>query len=1155
MPFAILWSLFPLVLIPFVWALAVKHSNIKRKNLLLLKFIYNLYQQGKISELEYSQLSNANKDYRKQYYQQYQQQQYQQPMQQGSQQTAPTQPIYPAATQSMPTTYPQQQQQPAMYRGVMPAPVYQQMPPTYAQPTYTKKQKDPVSAINVILIIGVFFIILAGLIFATTTWQFLSSLAKICSISSLTAMFFGVSILAEKKLKLYKTSIAFFTLGSIFIPITVLAIGFFSLLGHWFSIYGDGEYLLSLIAAATFGAICAIGSKKYQSKYFTWCSLSCITISVYLFLKALYLQPDFDVLGLAIYCALVVLFGDKITAKSQEKESKYRLLLSNFTLFSIINISVICLYAILVSSVSIVSGVASLIFASMFLKTIFNTSKQLVGIYPFTMLTLIGFLKLNVNHSVDGYLLLAALSAVAVLLFSFMNLFSDNMKKGLQIASSVILIIAFISNGMCFASLNGWTIPMFISTLIILGCMVYLSVCTKNKMAFHFQPLILIVLFHGIYKLFIPNRIEASVFMSLLCFGTFLFFYLFKIKKIGLSFRTLTSDILFLAVCALGVLINNYEVSCVMWENSQVSSLFPTIANSFICIGLMFGILVILTFEKIQSIMGKVSAFFLPFTFILLYLPISRLVAIGFQSVGKFVDYWESESICFFLLLSIIVVYAIAFLFIKNKNSILKRLQIPLAIEIPLLSFIGFFHGIFEYSNSYYPAYIWLVTIYYVANLVCVAKDKGKCGLEFNSVKATYFHVSGILLLFASLFTAEQIMPLMGVDFFLKMAYYFEKWAYFLLVPAMISIMLFSIYAFYTFVQKKEEDFYIKHLYLFSRIAIMVFAITCSAFYLMEMYNTPYYAIICSVLIAISCLAFYVRKENVFCIIPLAFIYPILFKSINIETLHHLNFGATVKSLAFMTSMCTTVAFVVFVGLGRLLHSKFYSQTNINNQSRILIDWIDVINVVAPFTLIFNDNEYWQFAGFLMLALYFLNYFNRFGKGIPNRVLLTIVGCALSMTYWNQPFFRLNPIIRMEFTLLPFILFAIALKYIWENQRKVCNMILFVVSCIGIVILGLDAVVSEELLDVLILGTIALCMLIGAFFMKRKTWFLLSSNTLTILAVYMTRNFWMSLAWWIYLLATGVILISIAATNETFKQKGQSGITSRVGKLFFDWEW
>lgn len=67
-----------------------------------------------------------------------------------------------------------------------------------------------------------------------------------------------------------------------------------------------------------------------------------------------------------------------------------------------------------------------------------------------------------------------------------------------------------------------------------------------------------------------------------------------------------------------------------------------------------------------------------------------------------------------------------------------------------------------------------------------------------------------------------------------------------------------------------------------------------------------------------------------------------------------------------------------------------------------------------------------------------------------------------------------------------------------------------------------------ELINVLVLGLTALAILMVAAVRNQKEYVIGSAILLLFIAVYLTRGFWMSIAWWVYLFAAGVILIALA---------------------------
>ena len=82
-------------------------------------------------------------------------------------------------------------------------------------------EKRRAAAMSVLMMIGIIFVILAGLIFSTAVWATLGEIGRTCSIGIVSAIFFGISAFTGKKLKLERTSFAFYTLGTFFSAITL----------------------------------------------------------------------------------------------------------------------------------------------------------------------------------------------------------------------------------------------------------------------------------------------------------------------------------------------------------------------------------------------------------------------------------------------------------------------------------------------------------------------------------------------------------------------------------------------------------------------------------------------------------------------------------------------------------------------------------------------------------------------------------------------------------------------------------------------------------------------------------------------------------------------------------------------------------------------
>ena len=169
-------------------------------------------------------------------------------------------------------------------------PMYQ--PPAYAYPTRKPepaKPRQPFSPIPLLLIAGVAFLFLGGVIFLTNTWDALPAMARALSLLSVGVISFGVHVLAEKAFKLPKTAIAFYILGCIFLPMAVAGIGAFSLFGEWFSFTGGGSDLVWASCFACAAGTTAFGAFRYKQPFLAWLSLAGMA-AAYFFLDAFLLK-------------------------------------------------------------------------------------------------------------------------------------------------------------------------------------------------------------------------------------------------------------------------------------------------------------------------------------------------------------------------------------------------------------------------------------------------------------------------------------------------------------------------------------------------------------------------------------------------------------------------------------------------------------------------------------------------------------------------------------------------------------------------------------------------------------------------------------------------------------------------------------------------
>lgn len=145
-------------------------------------------------------------------------------------------------------------------------------------PVRTPLTKEQIRERNLtlILILGVSFLLLGGLILATTNWGSMNAFVKMMSILSVSILFLIMSYIA-RKLNIHQTAFAFTTLSALFLPIVVVCASYYQLLGSYLSLNGYGASLLGFIASSLFVLIYRWIAKRYVSRIFEGLSL----LSVY----------------------------------------------------------------------------------------------------------------------------------------------------------------------------------------------------------------------------------------------------------------------------------------------------------------------------------------------------------------------------------------------------------------------------------------------------------------------------------------------------------------------------------------------------------------------------------------------------------------------------------------------------------------------------------------------------------------------------------------------------------------------------------------------------------------------------------------------------------------------------------------------------------
>lgn len=190
--------------------------------------------------------------------------------------------------------------------------------------------------ITTILSAGIILIMLAGLILSTSTWNLMSNSIKTSCLLMISVLFFGMSVFTEKKLKIEKTSFAFWILGNLFLPIILLSIGYFKLFGDYLSIGNSGEYIFGTMSSIICLPFFGYSIKKYKNEYFAWLSLIDITLFWWFILKQINLRFSYELVIMLLYVVALSYIYNKLKVKKEV----FSFIVRDIKIFSIIILAI-----------------------------------------------------------------------------------------------------------------------------------------------------------------------------------------------------------------------------------------------------------------------------------------------------------------------------------------------------------------------------------------------------------------------------------------------------------------------------------------------------------------------------------------------------------------------------------------------------------------------------------------------------------------------------------------------------------------------------------------------------------------------------------------------------------------------------------------------
>ena len=1002
-------------------------------------------------------------------------------------------------------------------KAVTPEPVKtaEPAPVKKAENTSPKPEKHKVSSINVLFIIGALFIITAGLIFATTTWEFLSSGIRAVVILSLSALFFAASSLAERKFSLQKTGMLFYTLGSVFLPITLIAAGYFKVFGEWFSLTGEGRPLLLAITFAALSAVTLKGGCDYRSKPFSWCGL----ISFSAFVSCLILQFTDDTAMFALVASIysfAMLFI--CAALSKITSEKLEPVISQLNIFAAANtiiLSISSLASAFTDGNDALAFASCAIFAAGYLKSSFTQKNGFAGAIPFTLFATCGVFAVSTADDFGGYMTTLVFASAIPAVLSFMNFFPEKLKSAVTIVSSIFSVVTAVLCAVASFAAEP-SVIMLAAYAVLAAEVLALYLLHKNEKSgqamlsvFPVPCMMLIILGSRlIFNGMTDNGTLTYTILTIIALTAVLQALFVMIKPLKL--RTTASD--YIISCSAAIA----GFALVISEYTHIGA-----AGEILC---LTGILAA-SGIALMPVIGLVENRRLPFiggSLLCSGLAVFPLYEL-FADLTEISDDYDIAVPCLIMASVYAVISVLVTLFCRHEHT-------DTTVTIVTRTITGLFvFAVFFAEEILFPLFIILTAA------VLFRGAKRNDSPEFGA---------GIVLFIMTVLTAS--IDIFDVEFQ-------ESWLFACGAAAVVYLAALFM----------PNGKLVKTADTVSRYAMLGLTCLCML-YITGLYEwNAVYIVMTALFFLLTVTSFYNAKYTPPLAAPFLILYPIIEPAVDLY-LRHIDMWDLVKGDSIsmtddysISAIIIAAVMLVSVIPSYLLHSRRLREKDGPAVSVDIFAFSRFIGFCCYTSCADGDIQSW--CGIILLAVCILSLIRKEQTHNLKKLICTAAAFMPVLAWISQPFFEVPEIISLEFNIVPFLLYCFALRFMWKNGLPFIDNLTFVVYIVSFLALFLDAMSGEYVADGLIIVISALAMLIFSFMVKKKKWFILGVTVIVVATLFMSRNFWASLAWWVYLLAAGLLLIAIAAANELKKQAAvkneKSEFEQKLTRFMSEWTW
>jgi len=1044
---------------------------------------------------------------------------------------------------------------------------------------------------TLILTAGVIAILLASIGFISATWSRLGIGIRAICLFSFSAVFLGAGVFAKAKLKLQKTSIAFYSIGSAALPITVFGGSAFALFGDAFGLYAPELYNTCLLAFTSLLLLTVVGAVFFRSRVFACAGLISLSLNILTLTRIISFPFSTDVLFLALAASGIVLLAPVI--KKIPDRSVFRPFAQVFEIYAIVNMYVMTASAIYQSESNIFSGIFLLALGAVFLiATILRRSTGLLAL-PSILLLLVGtsqILPFTGIISTASWFLLCGVTCLALFRFAGLpkplsyTFFAFGL--ALMILPTPLVYIILLDRA-------DWIFLPFCLVMIIVPT--YLSLYMKKPILFASSVLPLVMFFWGsifhifgyttshhwkqialtgfivsliLYLIFsyIPHHKLYTGTSQLLLFITAFYFgadcvSIYDKLYFSVIFTVIMAGLSLINACRTDGL--NIRKPLTWKEKAEPSPRLsrdnvPKTITAFRCVYASIWPLILMIYFNLiphydhptkEAIRAASLLVMIGVIFFYLCCRIIRngaveLISLSYGSSSEnrkrpttshFVSVWTGFGMFLFFLLNLLLLNNVSF----DVYPVLAVLRDLAPIVLPLLFAVLFFRqkhcGREKSSDS--ALFVFALLGMFTSSFAII------CALDiFDMSGITSFYVSNLFIL--GLFTLAAMIYLLAVQRRSGQDHSVERsgessWISSLFgrpvsatVRALLIWVLFHVVVLFLIrILDAPLDSYPA-----LPVIVGLLLIGTTVFFLKKFKTVSVISAGLFTLHYVLTIVHYNVEYGIsgwvqvllYMIPVLVLLFALLLRRIKL-TKDPLFWSALVSQiLVFILVPVTTVQ------SNLRLAEAAASGPRITRHAHLLRDLFRVL--AYPFTQ--SRLSFIALPGFLLLGLVTMY---RSEKKEDRRRALAWILISLSVLAW-MPILTLPSLgIMMEQSyLIPTTVFVLLLPWLFPKKETSFGtrfvLTRFIYTCVTMGILALIALISDDLFSLIFFGTVSAILLIGSYLARKKNYLILSAVCLLGTLAYIANRVWGNMAWWIYLFVTGGVLVTIAVRNEIKKR-------------------